>query len=533
VARRIHRLGRNGEFFIGFNDVAPTRTHCSRRVRILQISGCSLSPVPLPDRLWSSIFATLVLLTPLAARAQDEEENTEEKLTLSGTWNASGLSESWTTTEWGEACGPKPRSQGAGGGTVQISEIGGELSMAGAGRAFSTAECWEQMPGLSRTSHSQSGGGRFWRTRCATPSSDPRQATIVTTIQATDTTISMVESGKYRFAIKGQTCSASVSRSRSFTLVQRAGEKKDEPEPEASAAASSPPEAPPPAPTTGNCSDPGAPARLEVKPVRKLMRPGESHTWSTLVADAAGCHLGDKPAFRVLEGPLTEHVEVTAPGKLTIAEDAPEGTLEVRVEIEGAGVTVTVDVASDEHYDALLATRGFNEKGEVDESAVAIIATGTIGGRNSTAEDTAGARKQLFIAIVGGLAAILGLAGLILLRRGRKAGRPRAPSEPSPPPNVNLFDQPEEGQGMVCPACGVRYAAGTGFCAKDGTALAPSSTRSGTPKEEVSPADPAPRPAAPASQPPPPDKICPTCGKRYPGEAEFCGSDATALVPVN
>jgi len=488
--------------------------------------------VPRPIRLLAAILATLGLVTPLVARAQDAEQPEEEKLTLSGTWNASGLSESWTTSDWGEACGPKPRSQGAGGGTVQISEIGGELSIVGAGRAFSTAECWEQMPGLSRTSHSQSGGGRFWRTRCATPSSDPRQATIVTTIQATDTTISMVESGKYRFAIKGQTCAASVSRSRSFTLVQRAGEKTDEPEPEASVAASATPEPPEAAPVAESCSDPGEPARLEVKPARKLMRPGESYTWSTVVTDVAGCHLGDKPAFRLLEGPLTGHAEVTAAGELTISEDAPEGTIELRVAVQGAGVTVIVDVASDEHYDALLATRGFNEQGEVDESAVAIIATGTVGGRNSTAEDTAGARKQLFIAIVGGLALALGLAGLVLLRRGRKAGRQaRRASTPPPPPNVNLFEQPETGQDMVCPACGMTYPAGVGFCASDGTALAPTSVRPG-PSEEAAPESASPAPA-PAPRPAPPDKICPTCGKRYPAAAEFCGSDATALVPVN
>lgn len=469
------------------------------------------------------MFAVMAWLTPWVASADDEEK----KPTLSGTWNASGLSESWTMGDWGEACGPKPRGQGAGGGTVQISEIGGELSIAGAGRAFSTAECWEQMPGLSRTSHSQSGGGRFWRTRCATPANDPRQATIVTTVQATDTTINMVETGKYQFAIKGQTCSASVSRSRSFTLVQRAGEKKDEPEPEASAVPTSEPVAPAPVPPPGGCTEPGDPARLEVKPSRKLMRPGESFSWTTVVTDAAGCKLGQKPAYSVVEGPVSGHAEVTAQGELSIGDDAPEGTLEIRVAIAGTGVTVIVDVASDEHYDALLATRGFNEKGEVDEAAVAIIATGTIGGRNSTAEDTAGARKQLFIAIVGGLAAALGLAGFVLLRRGRRAGKPeRDPSLPAPPPNVNLFDEPDAGQGMVCPACGDTYPAGSGFCAKDGAALAPAS---GPPAAEA----PQPPPPAKTSQPPPPDKICPTCGKRYPAEAEFCGSDATALVPVN
>ncbi|MEO7110586.1 MAG: hypothetical protein ABI183_09125, partial [Polyangiaceae bacterium] len=106
---------------------------------------------------------------------------------MSGSWSASALSEKWSTTEWGDACGPKPTPSGAPGGAVTIAEQGGELTMSGAGRTFSTSQCWEQMPGLSRSSHSA--GSRGWSTRCTSPAGDPRHTTIVTNISATDDTI--------------------------------------------------------------------------------------------------------------------------------------------------------------------------------------------------------------------------------------------------------------------------------------------------------------------------------------------------------
>ncbi len=168
----------------------------------------------------------------------------DDKPTLSGTWTASPLTESWTVSDWGEACGPRPAPQGAGGGSVQVREQGGELSIVGAGRAFSTAQCWEQMPGVSRTSHSQAGGGRSWRTRCTSAPNDSRRAAITTSITATDSTMSLNETGDYTFIIKDTNCHASVVRSRSYTLVHREGDTPPAASASAAPAASAP--APPP-----------------------------------------------------------------------------------------------------------------------------------------------------------------------------------------------------------------------------------------------------------------------------------------------
>lgn len=468
-------------------------------------------------------FAAAIVLAAFRPAAADDEE----RPTLAGTWSASGLGESWNATEWGEPCGPKPAPQGAPGGSVQIQEVGGELSIVGAGRAFSTSECWEQMPGLARTSHSASGGGRFWRTRCATGANDSRQATVVTTIQASDNAISMSETGQFQFVIQGQTCKASVSRSRSFSLVKRDGE---EAAPVASAAPSAPPKKEEPPPTAAReCGDgAGEPARLEVRPTRKLMRPGEKFSFQSLVVDTEGCVVGVRPAYRVVSAGA-EHVTIDAAGQVTVGADAAEGTVEIAAELGGKGVALFVEVADPAHYAALLASRGFNEEGEIDESAVAIIATGSIGGKGGVAEDAARARKQMFVAIVGGLAGLLGIAGLVLFRRGRRAQTKAPPEDPTPPPNVRLFDAAFEAQPMRCPVCEGRFPSGSAFCPADGTALEPDPS-------PPSAAQPSPA-AAPTSAPPKStkmtDKICPTCGGRYGGESGFCGTDGTQLVPIN
>jgi hypothetical protein len=442
----------------------------------------------------------LALVASAPARAEDRP-------TLAGAWSASALAERWAIGEWGEACGPKPAPQGAPGGAVQISERGSELSIVGAGRAFSTAECWEQMPGLSRTSHSASGGGRFWRTRCSSAPNDPRQATITTTIQATDSSISLTETGQYQFVIQDTNCTASVTRARTFSLVRREGEAAPAasatttppassaapPAPTASATAA--PKPAPPEPRAGRCEGGGSgeAARLEVRPSRKLLRPGDTFAFRAAVVDDAGCPVGARPTWTV-GGPLASKASIDAAGTVTIAADAPEGRLDAIASVGGKGVTIPIEVASAEHYAALLATSGLDDAGEANAPAVAIIATGTIGGAG-VADDLARGRKQTFVAIVGGLAVALGLAGLALLRRGRAAKRAAPPPEDEPEPTDVAVPVP------VAPP--------------------------------PAPDRPAAAPARRAEAARPRAKICPTCGERYPSEAGFCGKDGTVLVLIN
>jgi hypothetical protein len=510
-------------------------------------------------------FRTLVLVlacTPCALAQQP---------TLSGRWSASAMQSSWNVGDWGAACGPRPGGGGAPAGTVTIAQQGSELTISGAGPTYSTTNCWEQFPGLVRSNHS--GGARGWRTVCKTGAADPRQATVITTVSASDSYITFDETGQYQFVLQGQNCTASVRRSRSFRLIQREGEPPPAPAAPAPTAAApttppptaapqpptSPPRTPPPAPAAPDrCNDLGPPARLEVRPSRKLMRPGEEFTFRTTVVDAAGCPLPSaNPVWRMVAP--SAPVELISPGKVRVRAGAADAEVAISVSMAEQTVKVMVEIASETRYESLLRQRGFNEAGESAEAAVAVIASGSVGARSAVAQDQARGRRLVFAGIVGALAALCGVLGVLVVRRNRqraadareRALANRIVSAPSPvaaprpvgmlcltcrkeyPPGstfcavdgnrlVALQDEaPVRGPtGGICPVCGQGYDPGIRLCPQHGEELIPAALYLA--RQQAQPA-----------QPRPTKKICPLCGGQYEGDAEFCGSDGATLVPIN
>lgn len=505
--------------------------------------GASLQParmwVLLPSTSLSKRRPFLVAATAATLVLAAPPSGAQEKPTLAGTWSASALKETWSTSDWGDACGPKPTSSGgAPGGTVTVSPQGGDLSFSGAGRGFSTAECWERLPGLKRTAHSS--GARGWSNKCASPAGDPRRASISNSFTATDDTIVFQETGVFEFAIQDTKCKASVSRSRSYKLVQRAGEAPAEPTP--TATASAPPQAPPPEktaePAAPSCDSPGAPARIEVRPTKKLLRPGESFSLSAHVSDKAGCRLSLAPDVSM----TGEDGGLTIEGlKITAGAEATAGVRKLAVALAGKTVTVEVEIAPADRYDELLKLRGLNASGEDDRAAVAEIAAG-VGGVATEAENTASARKRTFLAIVGGVAGLLAIVGFGFWRRGKAKRHEDERESAVPPANVALFEGGAPG-ALTCPHCGRDYPAGSAFCEEDGTALIasvaapPRATEAAPPSQRVPPAipsAPAPSVASPSKRPKKQlEKICPNCGDRFPADSTFCGKDGTQLVPVN
>ncbi|MEJ7730001.1 MAG: hypothetical protein WKG00_12365 [Polyangiaceae bacterium] len=246
---------------------------------------------------------------------------------------------------------------------------------------------------------------------------------------------------------------------------------------------------------------------------RKLMRPGERFAFRSAVYDASGCPVGARPTWTLAAGPISSKASVDAGGSLHIADDAGEGKLELAAAIGGKGVTILVEVASAERYQALLASEGLNDAGEGSEAAVAVIATGTIGGKASVAEDAAKARKRTFIAIVGALAFGLAFAGLVLLRRGRRQRTSGLPAE-----GASAVPLGDDGSGddddAEAPSSGASAdpAASTGARSPGGASTGAPGSRTAVRKR---------------------GKICPTCGGRYGMEDAFCGKDGTTLVPIN
>lgn len=471
----------------------------------------------------------------------------EEQPTLSGRWAASALMTAWNFGDWGDACGPRPTGSGAPAGTVTIEQQGSELHFSGAGRGYSTTECWEQYEGLVRVSHT--GGKRGWRTTCRTKPGDPRQATVVTTVTASDSYITLDETGQYQFVVKGQNCTASARRSRSFRLLQREGEA-----PPRDAAAPAPAaSAPVPVPAQiGRCAEPGPPSRLEVRPARKLMRPGESFTFRAVVLDDSGCKVSMSPNFRL--GDRTALLQVTPFGNVKVLDDAKEGAIPLVASAGGRSVSVLVEVVSNARYAALLESEGLTPEGESKEAAVASIATTSIGTRMAVAEDRARSRRTRFIGVVGAAALVLGVVGLILVVRSRKQREP-AGEQASPVPRASRSIAPgARSLGSFCPTCREEYAAGAQYCPLDGNRLLPLDSEAdgrgpaggvcpvcgqgfdpgvtSCPKhdEELVPIGVYRARLAQAMES---AKVCPVCGTQYPADGRFCGRDGAALVPMN
>jgi len=489
-------------------------------------AGCSGRPLP-PLFAGSASVASRVLAlrstalcgSLLLACVFAREARAEGKPTLSGSWSASSMSESWSYDNWVDACGPKPSPKGAGGGAVQVREQGGELSIVGAGRAWSTAECWETAPGLGRVSHSQSGGGRFWRTRCSV-SNDKLRVSVTTTVQASDVSISISETAEHKATPTPElTCTANVTRSRSLSLNKRDGE---EAAPSASASAS--PSASPPAPSASaaepkatattvtapktppkECKNPGEPARLEVYPAKKVLRSGDRFSFRAVVLDAEGCSLSVKPTWAASPSAAAAKVTVDQTGAVAIGEGAEEGRFEIFASIGGKSVPVAVEIASPAKYDALLSSGSLEPQGP-EEGAAVVIATGAVGGRKGVADDTGKERKQIFVALVALAALAFGLVGFALLRRGKR------PIEEADPDADADADADAE----------ARAEAEAGADADPEAEADTANTDEGA--QDLKAPSPVKKPAG---------KVCPTCGARFGEEAMFCGEDGTTLVPLN
>ena len=502
----------------------------------------------------SRIRALLLLSVGLSLSARARADT---PTTLAGQWSASSLAATWNIGDWGNACGPKPGGGSERGGTATIEQSGSELVISGVGHSFSTTTCWEQLLGLTRTSHTAS--ARAWRSTCKSPPGDPRQSSLVTTVTATSNDqISFDETGQYQFVIKGQNCTASVRRSRFYRRIPPPGTAPTAPAggntpllpaPTTNASPAST-RAPVPVPKAAPpvCALPGPPVRIEVRPSHKLIRSGESFDFAAAVLDAHGCRLGIVPAFR-LDGDVAG-VTVGATGKVHVDEGAAEGEVKIVAAVGARSVGVTLDVVSRERYDALLAQGGFDPSGASTDAAVARLESGSVGSRSSVAEDDSGRRRALFVGIVGAAAVGLGLVGLVLVRRSRKRALPV--SEPdtlaSPPPPGRAT------RGMVCPTCRDEFPPEEQFCPKDGNRLIPLERGAPVgPTGSVCPVcgqgyDPGVAVCPKHDEPLVPSfvyaagrtaplaetkKICPVCGAQFTGESHFCGTCGAALVPVN
>jgi hypothetical protein len=529
----------------------------------------------------------LLVALVLVATSTVAMRHARADLVQDGTWRQGPLKEEYTVQKWLSDCGPAPASATSGGGeTVTIRLEGDELAILGGGRVFHSNQCYDQMPTLTRETHLRDPSGKTWRTRCVTPPSDPRRGAIETRVDITTPKhIDIQETGRYEISLKQGTCTADIKRTRSFDLVTAAAPVDTAP---------SPATAPAPAATSNACASPGEPARLEVRPARKLLRTGDAFGFRAIVLDASGCATRTATTW-ALADPATagKGLVLDQTGKVTIAADAPEGTYELIASAAGKSTRVSVEVASPSRYDDLLAGSGLNDAGESEGASIAMIAGETLGGGDAKAEDGSSRRRTAFLAIVIATALALGVVAVVGSRRARKAAAIEREAQERHAERTREADErrterrsihaaavraheesvaeaarlseaalAEEVEGplsnaprMLCPACRREYEAGSVYCSQDSNRLVPLNApadagpaggicptckRGFDPGIHVCPHDndelvPYALYASrnPPSATPTRGKICPTCGGRFDGNAAFCGKDGTALVLLN
>lgn len=397
-------------------------------------------------------------------------------LSLSGKWRAEPMTVRWVIGNWSEACGPRPQGGGDNGGEVSVEQRGDELVIAGEGSSFTTAQCFQMHAALEPRAHTRN--GNVWKTTCRTDASEPRQEILQTSVSATADTISLQESGQYQFMANGQTCAASSGRWRTYRRVVAAAA----PEPRR--------------PANNPCATPGAPARIEVRPSRKLMRAGESFSFRASVYDAQGCSLGTPVAWSL--DPEGAEASIQG-GRLSIAQGAADAELTVTATAASQSVRASVDVVSTDRYAALLASGDFDADGASSDAATATITAGSLGARQGTDGEAPSDRKWTFVGLVSAIALVFALIGAWLLRRGRRAGRrPPARGRALPDTGTVVFAgddtlgelpqrldrtrlesvqapvMPAAKPGMVCPVCGTMYEGRSQrMCPKDGAQLLP------------------------------------------------------------
>jgi hypothetical protein len=512
------------------------------------------------------------------------------------------VNEAFTVQQWSNACGPAPVS-----GTSQPSAVvrvrtdGTEFAIEGGRRTLRTDGCLDGMPTLASQAHSTD--GRSWRTRCATPPSDPRRATINTAyFLVADDTIQIAETGRYELTINNARCIADVKRDASLKRVANPAAPAPTPAdmPGASVSAPHPPQPDTsPAPSAGSkpyCGLPGPPARLEVRPSRKLLRVGDPpFGFRAVVVDSDGCLTGTPiqwavGALRFKDGQSHPSAPaLDAAGKLTVPQDCPDATFDVVATAAGRSARSSVEVTSPATYEALVAQSGLGPSGEQDEPAVAVLATGSIGATDAKAEDSARQRRSIFIVVVAGLAVGLGVVAAIGAMRSRKARGVAQAAESRHADRMREYErqkrQREEAHTaqmnahlesvanaqraaeanaargaisgpMFCPSCRREFSGGGAFCPFDSNRLVeieghqdllvgpsggicPTCRRGFNPGVKVCPHDGEElvpvgmMTAVPTGPPTVRGKICPTCGDRFDGAAGFCGKDGTQLVLLN
>jgi hypothetical protein len=288
-------------------------------------------------------------------------------------------------------------------------------------------------------------------------------------------------------------------------------------------------------PKPNACASPGDPSRLEVRPSKKLLKTGESFDFRAVVLDEKGCATRTPTTWK-LSGE-SKGITVDDNGKVTVADDAAEGIVEIVATAAGKDAKVTIEVSSPAHYDDLLAKSGLNASGENDSAATAVLGGSAVGAGEGRVEDRARGRRFVFLGIVGGVLVILAIVAVVMMRRSKRAKDLEREVEERHEARVQeALDRKRKREEehaaqqrahdeSVRAAESARRLASEQAAAIAAANAAARAAASAAPQQPVKTAEPALKTAAPTAI----DMTCPRCGKTQKSPIAFCPHDGTKL----
>jgi len=416
-----------------------------------------------------------------------------------GEWRQGAMSIDVRVETWGPDCGPRPQSSTVPArGTVRVTQDGDHLSFGG---RRSTRTCWSDNRAVRVVSSRVQTGS--WTILCRTPADDPRRETGNYTLRSSGSErIELRDETDYDWTLNESHCTAHVTTTQSFERVGGSGGTTSTPQPQPDPEPTPTPDPPEPACT------PGAPARVVIRPSSADTAPGERVCFSARVVDAQGCWVRSSGVdLSVASGSIGAIrgtcLEVTAAGEASVLARA--GALEARATVRSSSLDLS----------GLIARRG---------------ETGVVGGGEASAGRDAGVAARAapttgispWLLVVAGGSTVLAILAAIALairnrrRRAELAARAErrasmAAAAPLPSPAQASGSTAPAQDAMICPLCRRGYGAGVTSCPKDHERLVPYAEFAARRDQGV------------------PERICPSCGTRYPGTTKFCGKDGTVL----
>lgn len=399
---------------------------------------------------------------------------------------------------------------------MQLRREGRAVVLEAGGRTIRSNQCWSQNPGVRRVANTEQGG--VWTTTCATAPNDPREEHGSYTLKLLpDGRLLYQDTSRYDWRLQNSSCAATATTTQTLARVA-----------DAVAPVAPTPGVPaqPTAALPAPACQPGAAARIALRPPRASIEVGLRVCFRPLVTDAAGCALPEPSVRWSLEhsGQIKGRIE---DGCFIAGDQAAEAEGEFRVIVALGALRADAPVSvTTPDLSSLLARR---------------IETGALQGETAPPEPppapstpTQSAAKVAAktvphpapvsdsvrsVGIGAGLALALAIATWLVLSRRRRGSdavkeairasqRPPAPATPAASSSSSAPEEP-----WICPTCRVGYPRASGTCPKDGTALVPYRQFA----------------EARRSLQPAPGKRCPRCGKLYGETAAFCSEDGTPL----